>query len=455
MASEDPEDRTRLKKLAELVKSYAGVVGELAVAARDYGDTVDKVKRGNALGKEIDLLLGTTTEALIAAAGERKAKANAQAVTVSRIALGLGVFVIAVLAGVAIFGAVAISRPIRHIGEVLLELARGNRDVEVPYTERRDEVGDNARAAETFKEKLIRIEQLEAAGRKPSAVAPSSAKPTCGRSLTFWEQGGRRCARRVVVIDRTRSRSRSASSTTAGSTRELSGKSCRHPRKPRRTSDRSRPRPSSSSPRSPKSTGKCEIDPDRGRSRGASGEDRRPHRRTDRRSRPHRRRREADYRHRRTDQPARAQCHDRSRPRRRGRPRLCRGRARGQGAGGADFEGDRGDRRAHRRRAIGNTGFGAIIKEIGTTIGRISGVAAAITSAVDLQAATTEEIAENVRAATGSAAHVTANIAEVDAATVSITAASAQVLASAQTLAQEGNRLAAEMEKFLAAVCAA
>ena len=83
VASEDPEDRTRLKKLAELVKSYAGVVGELAVAARDYGNTVDKVKRGNALGKEIDLLLGTTTEALIAAAGERKARANAQAVNSS------------------------------------------------------------------------------------------------------------------------------------------------------------------------------------------------------------------------------------------------------------------------------------------------------------------------------------------------------------------------------------
>jgi hypothetical protein len=39
----------------------------------------------------------------------------------------------------------------------------------------------------------------------------------------------------------------------------------------------------------------------------------------------------------------------------------------------------------------------AIIKEIGATIGRISGVAAAITSAVDLQAATTPQIAENVQ----------------------------------------------------------
>ena len=41
----DPADKERLERLAELVKSYVGVVGELAAAARDYGDTVDKVKR--------------------------------------------------------------------------------------------------------------------------------------------------------------------------------------------------------------------------------------------------------------------------------------------------------------------------------------------------------------------------------------------------------------------------
>jgi methyl-accepting chemotaxis protein len=54
-----------------------------------------------------------------------------------------------------------ISVPIGKIGDVLAQLASGNKAVEVPFADRRDEVGDNARAAKTFKENLLRIEQME------------------------------------------------------------------------------------------------------------------------------------------------------------------------------------------------------------------------------------------------------------------------------------------------------
>ena len=92
------------------------------------------------------------------------------------------------------------------------------------------------------------------------------------------------------------------------------------------------------------------------------------------------------------------------------------------------------------------------IKDIGATIGRISDIAAAITTAVEQQATTTQQIAEHVHAAAGSAAHVAADIAAVNDGAASIGSASAQLLTSAQTLAQDGNWLSAEMEKFLAAV---
>ena len=39
-------------------------------------------------------------------------------------------------------------------------------NVDVPYADRGDEVGDNARAAKTFKENLLRIEQIEAQQRE-------------------------------------------------------------------------------------------------------------------------------------------------------------------------------------------------------------------------------------------------------------------------------------------------
>jgi hypothetical protein len=174
--ADDPADKARLEKLAGLVKSYAAVAAELAAAAKDYGDTVEHVKRTGALGAEMNSLVEATTAALMSAAEERKKQADAEIVFVNRLALGIGVFVGAVLGSVALFGAVAISGPIRRIGEVLLELAGGNKDVAVPYTERRDEVGDNARAAQTFKEKLIRIDQLETAEKETARRAAAQRK---------------------------------------------------------------------------------------------------------------------------------------------------------------------------------------------------------------------------------------------------------------------------------------
>src|SRR5215470_12674801 len=78
-----------------------------------------------------------------------------------------------ILAVAAGFGALSIGKPIRRIGEILIELANGNKDVKIPYLDRGDEVGDNARAADTFREKLIRIEEMEIAQKQIEQDAAS------------------------------------------------------------------------------------------------------------------------------------------------------------------------------------------------------------------------------------------------------------------------------------------
>ena len=65
------------------------------------------------------------------------------------------------LIGSAAYGALAIARPMRKMAQVLTTLTKDH-SIEVPYTTRGDEVGANARAAQTFKEGLIRMEQMEA-----------------------------------------------------------------------------------------------------------------------------------------------------------------------------------------------------------------------------------------------------------------------------------------------------
>ena len=97
----------------------------------------------------------------------------------------------------------------------------------------------------------------------------------------------------------------------------------------------------------------------------------------------------------------------------------------------------------------------AAIKEIGSTIGRISGIATAIAAAVEQQSATSKEIARNVENAADSATQVAVNIGDVNRAATETGEASGHVLKSARLLSNEGSKLKGEVEKFLATVRAA
>jgi len=452
----EPSDRERLDQLAALVKSYVGVVTELAAAAKDYGDTVDKVARSGALGEQINALLDATTNTLIMAADERKAQANAETARVSRIDLGIGLFVIAVLAGVAVFGALAISRPIHRIGDVLLQLAAGNKNVAVPYLERRDEVGANARAAQTFKEKLSRIDQLEAAERESTRRAAEQRKADMHALAGAFETTVASVVRSVSSSSTELEAAAEALNATASATRDLSDKVL--------------------SASTQASENVSSVSGAAARLIGSVGEIRRQVEES------------TQIALQAVSQAEKTDARITELARAAGRigdvvklitaiaeqtnllalnATIEAARAGEAGRGFAVVAQEVKALAAQTAKATGDIGVQiagvqaatedsvAIIKEIGATIGRISEIAAAITAAVTLQAATTQEIAEDVHAAAGSAARVTANIVEVTDSTAGITAASSQVLSSAQTLAQDGNRLSAEMERFLNAVYAA
>jgi methyl-accepting chemotaxis protein len=92
------------------------------------------------------------------------------------------------------------------------------------------------------------------------------------------------------------------------------------------------------------------------------------------------------------------------------------------------------------------------IKEIGSTVTRISEIARTIAAAVEEQGTATGGIALNVREAARGTAELTASIADVNRGASETGAASAQVFASAQSLSRESSRLKAEVEKFLLSV---
>jgi methyl-accepting chemotaxis protein len=95
------------------------------------------------------------------------------------------------------------------------------------------------------------------------------------------------------------------------------------------------------------------------------------------------------------------------------------------------------------------------IKQIGSTISRISEIAATISTSVEQQGAATQEIARNVEQATQGTSEVAANIVDVNKGARQTGSASAKVLSSAQSLSGESNRLRREVAKFLNTVRAA
>ncbi|TPQ32269.1 methyl-accepting chemotaxis protein [Bradyrhizobium guangdongense] len=95
------------------------------------------------------------------------------------------------------------------------------------------------------------------------------------------------------------------------------------------------------------------------------------------------------------------------------------------------------------------------IKEISSTIERLSEISSAIAAAVEEQGAATQEIARNVQQAAQGTQQVSSNITDVQRGATETGTASSQVLSAAQMLSGDSSRLKTEVSKFLTNVRAA
>jgi len=168
-----------LASAVELAAAQKAVIGAPAGAAKAAAETAkasiltERMRpAAREVSKRIDDLVSVANEF----AARRKGELLAELDRVANFAFIVGAFVMLMLIGSAVFSVLSVARPIRRIGDVLLQLAGGNKAVEIPYTARGDEVGDNARAAHTFKDNLIRIEQMEAERRDQEAAAAALRK---------------------------------------------------------------------------------------------------------------------------------------------------------------------------------------------------------------------------------------------------------------------------------------
>jgi methyl-accepting chemotaxis protein len=95
------------------------------------------------------------------------------------------------------------------------------------------------------------------------------------------------------------------------------------------------------------------------------------------------------------------------------------------------------------------------IKEISSTIEKLSEISSTIAAAVEEQGAATQEISRNVQQAAQGTQQVSSNITDVQRGASETGSASSQVLSAAQSLSGDSNRLKLEVGKFLNTVRAA
>ena len=175
----------RADALIAIASALSTAVTAVTQAALDE-DAIDK-DRAKPTAAAVDKLVAEAIAAAEDGVATQVTGADAAMARAGLIGLVMGGLVILVLIGAAIFGAMAVARPIRRIAEVLQKLATGDRSVAVPYVGRGDEVGDAALAASTFKDNLIRIEGLEAEQKSNEVQAAAERRAAMDRLAECFE----------------------------------------------------------------------------------------------------------------------------------------------------------------------------------------------------------------------------------------------------------------------------
>ena len=155
-----PDDQKRADEaIAAAAKFVPGII-----------DSVQLTDEKDRLVKDVGAKMATQLNERLTALNDAQMKVMDRITDESLATVGWSMRALLAVGGLALVVGLAlafligrgISKPLGRMSSVLAELAKGNKAVEIPYTERGDEIGDNARAAQTFKENLLRVEQMEA-----------------------------------------------------------------------------------------------------------------------------------------------------------------------------------------------------------------------------------------------------------------------------------------------------
>ncbi|GJE66483.1 hypothetical protein LNAOJCKE_3702 [Methylorubrum aminovorans] len=167
LVADNAEQLRRLDALDAAAGQWTRDVAEREIALMRDEATQEQARRIEASGAG-KTAMDTVRKVAAAMAGaeaallETRAQVAREAASASRLAVGAGLAALLLVAGLGILllnGFVA--RPIRRMTGLMSRLAEGDAGVEIPFRERREEVGAMANAVQVFKDNLIRTRALE------------------------------------------------------------------------------------------------------------------------------------------------------------------------------------------------------------------------------------------------------------------------------------------------------
>jgi len=164
------EQKDRAQDMRKAMAAWHDEVGAPIIALAKDPATIEQARAlaGKPSFKPIRVAKNAITEAAAARVALRKVEREAAMTTAITALIVGGLASIAIAVAMALMLARAVATPVNAMTAVMRKLAAGDNTVEVPHTDRRDEIGDMAAAVLVFKEaaiEKIRVEG-EAAGHR-------------------------------------------------------------------------------------------------------------------------------------------------------------------------------------------------------------------------------------------------------------------------------------------------
>ena len=178
LVADNAEQTRRLAAIDASARRWVGTVAEREIALMRVEATRAQARQIEASGagkSAMDAMRAAAAEMARVETELLEARGHTarEAAAASRFAVGAGFAALLVAAGLGILLLNGfVSRPIRRMTGLMSRLANGDAGVEIPYRERREEIGAMAGAVQVFKDNLIRSRVLE----EESALARAGAE---------------------------------------------------------------------------------------------------------------------------------------------------------------------------------------------------------------------------------------------------------------------------------------